>query len=397
MAMDNNRVAALPFEAARGQAVTTGLLASFVGFGSSFAVVVQGLVGVGANPAQSASGLLVLSVCMGLLGIVLSLRYRMPISVAWSTPGAALLATTGVPEGGFPAAVGAFLVVGALIVMVGLWKPLGRLVAAIPSSIANAMLAGVLFHLCVAPFLAIAEIPVLALPVVLLWAVLARFWRLYAVPAAVILAVVLMFWQGTGPLPPTDRLWPTVTLVTPVLSWSALVSIALPLFLVTMASQNIPGFAVLQANDFHPPSSPLIVTTGLGTMLVAPFGGHAVNLAAITAALCAGPDAHPDPARRYIAAVATGIGYILFGMLAVAATAWISASPPLLIEAVAGLALLGAFGSALGNALAPAGERDAALVTLIATASGMSFAGIGSAFWGLLAGAIMLALRRLKP
>jgi benzoate membrane transport protein len=259
------------------------------------------------------------------------------------------------------------------------------------------MLAGVLFHLCVAPFLAIAEIPVLALPVVLLWAVLARFWRLYAVPAAVILAVVLMFWQGAGPLPPTDRLWPTVTLVTPVLSWSALVSIALPLFLVTMASQNIPGFAVLQANDFHPPSSPLIVTTGLGTMLVAPFGGHAVNLAAITAALCAGPDAHPDPARRYIAAVATGIGYILFGMLAVAATAWISASPPLLIEAVAGLALLGAFGSALGNALAPADDRDAALVTLIATASGMSFAGIGSAFWGLLAGAIMLALRRLKP
>lgn len=397
MAMDDNRVATLPLEAARGQAVTTGLLASFVGFGSSFAVVVQGLVGVGANPAQSASGLLVLSVGMGLLGIILSLRYRMPISVAWSTPGAALLATTGVPEGGFPAAVGAFLVVGALIVMVGLWKPLGRLVAAIPSSIANAMLAGVLFHLCVAPFLAIAEIPVLALPVVLLWAVLARFWRLYAVPAAVILAVVLMFWQGAGPLPPTDRLWPTVTLVTPVLSWSALVSIALPLFLVTMASQNIPGFAVLQANDFHPPSSPLIVTTGLGTMLVAPFGGHAVNLAAITAALCAGPDAHPDPARRYIAAVATGIGYILFGMLAVAATAWISASPPLLIEAVAGLALLGAFGSALGNALASAGERDAALVTLIATASGMSFAGIGSAFWGLLAGAIMLALRRLKP
>jgi benzoate membrane transport protein len=397
MAMDDNSAAALPLEAARGQAVTTGLLASFVGFGSSFAVVVQGLVGVGANPAQSASGLLALSVGMGFLGIVLSLRYRMPISVAWSTPGAALLATTGVPEGGFPAAVGAFLVVGALIVTVGLWKPLGRLVAAIPSSIANAMLAGVLFHLCVAPFLAIAEIPILALPVVLLWAVLARFWRLYAVPAAVILAVVLMFWQGTGPLPPTDRLWPTLTLVTPILSWSALVSIALPLFLVTMASQNIPGFAVLQANDFHPPSSPLIVTTGLGTMLVAPFGGHAVNLAAITAALCAGPDAHPDPARRYIAAVATGIGYILVGMLAVAATAWISASPPLLIEAVAGLALLGAFGSALGNALAPADERDAALVTLIATASGMSFAGIGSAFWGLLAGAIMLALRRLKP
>jgi benzoate membrane transport protein len=397
MAMDDNRAAALPVEAARGQAVTTGLLASFVGFGSSFAVVVQGLAGVGASPLQSASGLLALSVGMGLLGILLSLRYRMPISVAWSTPGAALLATTGVPEGGFPAAVGAFLAVGALIVVAGLWKPLGRLVAAIPSSIANAMLAGVLFHLCVAPFLAIAEIPLLALPVVLLWAVIARFWRLYAVPAAVILAVILMFWHGTGPLPPTDRLWPTLTLVTPVFSWSAMVSIALPLFLVTMASQNIPGFAVLQANNFHPPSSPLIVTTGLGSILVAPFGGHGVNLAAITAALCAGPDAHPDPARRYVAAVATGVGYILFGMLAVAATAWISASPPLLIEAVAGLALLGAFGSALGNALANAGERDAALVTLIATASGMSFAGVGSAFWGLLAGAIMLALRRLKP
>jgi benzoate membrane transport protein len=395
--MDQTRATELPIQAARGQAITTGLLASFVGFGSSFAVVVQGLAGVGADAAQSASGLLVLSVGMGLLGILLSLRYRMPISVAWSTPGAALLASTGAPIGGFAAAVGAFLVVGALIVAAGLWRPLGRLVAAIPSSIANAMLAGVLFHLCVAPFLAIAEIPMLALPVVLLWAVIARFWRLYAVPAAVILAVILMFWHGAGPLPPADQLWPRVTLISPVFSWSAMVSIALPLFLVTMASQNIPGFAVLQANDFHPPSRPLIVTTGIGTMLVAPFGGHAVNLAAITAALCAGPDAHPDRSRRYIAAVATGVGYILFGMVAVAATAWISASPPLLIEAVAGLALLGAFGSALGNALAQPSDRDAALVTLIATASGMSLFGIGSAFWGLLAGGIMLALRRLKP
>lgn len=373
-----------------------GLLASLIGFGSAFAVVVQGLAGVGATPAQAASGLLALCVGQGLLGIGLSLRYRMPIAMAWSTPGAALLATTGVVAGGFAAAVGAFVLVGALIMAAGLWRPFGRLVAAIPASIANAMLAGVLFHLSLAPFLAIAEVPRLALPVVLVWAVVARFARLYAVPAAVLVAAALIFYAAPASLGPARDLWPQVSFVAPSFSWNAMVSIALPLFLVTMASQIIPGFAVLGANGYKPPPAPLLVSSGLATMLAAPFGGHALNLAAITAALCAGPDAHPDPSRRYIAAVAAGVSYPGLGALAVLATAWISVSPPILIEAVAGLALLGAFGAALGGALQQPSEREAALVTLIATASGLSFFGVGSAFWGLVAGGIMLGLGRLR-
>jgi benzoate membrane transport protein len=181
----------------------------------------------------------------------------------------------------------------------------------------------------------------------------------------------------------------------PVFSGSAMVSIALPLFLVTMASQNIPGFAVLRANGYEPPSSPLLVGTGISTLIAAPFGGHAVNLAAITAAICAGPDAHPDPKRRYIAAVTSGAAYMAMGILAPFAAGFISASPPILIEAVAGLALLGAFGSSSLAFLNAPNERDAALVTFVTTASGFSVFGIGAAFWGLVAGGAVLALHRL--
>ena len=371
-----------------------GVLAAFVGFASSFAVVLKGLSAMGASPAQAASGLMALSVAMGMCAIGLSLWRREPISIAWSTPGAALLASSAVPEGGFPAAVGAFLVCGGLIVLAGSWRPLGRAVAAIPSSLANAMLAGVLLNLCLAPMRAVAALPLLALPIILIWAVVWRFARLYALPAAVAATIALLAAQGSGGQ--TVEWLAGPVLVMPVWSTAAAIGLGLPLFLVTMASQNIPGMAVLSVNGYRPPSGPLFQATGLFTLLAVPFGGHAVNLAAITAALCAGPDAHPDPSRRYWAAVSAGATYIVFGVLAGAATGLIAVSPPLLIEAIAGLALLGALGGALMGAVREAEEREAALITFLVTASGLSFFGISGAFWGLLAGGAMRALARWR-
>jgi benzoate membrane transport protein len=377
------------------RALAAGLLAAFVGFASSFAVIIRGLLAVGATPAQAASGLMALSIAMGVCGVVLSLRARLPISVAWSTPGAALLATSGPVDGGFPVAVAAFLLSGLLIVLAGVWAPLGRWVAAIPAPLANAMLAGVLLSLCLAPVRAVAETPALGLPVVLAWAVVARFRRLYAVPAAVLVAAALI--AATAPIAAATLgpLWPMPVVVLPTFS-AAAIGLAVPLFIVTMASQNIPGMAVLSVNGYRPAPGPLFRATGLFSLAAAPFGGHAVNLAAITAALCAGADAHPDPQRRYWAATVAGIVYVLFGLGAGAATAFMAASPPILIEAVAGLALLGAFGGALLAAMADPAFREPAIVTFLVTGSGVSILGISGAFWGLLAGGAMLALGRWR-
>lgn len=379
------------------QAVGTGVLVAFIGFSSSFAVVLQGLSGIGATQAEAASGLMVLSVVMGLCGIWLSLKTRMPISVAWSTPGAALLATTGVVEGGFAGAVGAFLICGVLIVIAGLWKPLGRWVGAIPASLANAMLAGVLLTFCLAPVKALAEGPALTLPVIIAWALAWRFRRLYAIPVALLVAVVAIALTTDLPALAPEALLPQPLFITPVFSLGALVGVALPLFIVTMASQNIPGIAVLHANGYRPQPGPLFATTGVFSLLSAPFGGHAVNLAAITAALCAGEDAHPDPGRRYWAAVIAGIGYVVLGLLAGAITAFVAAIPAYLFLTVAGLALLAAFGSALTDSMAKVEDRLPAVITFVGTASGLSFFGIGSAFWGLLGGLAMMALLRWRP
>ncbi len=378
------------------QAVTMGLITAFVGWASSFTVVIQGLVGVGATQAQAASGLFAASLAMGAAGVWTSLRSRQPISVAWSTPGAALLATSGAVEGGFASAVGAFLICGALIVAAGYWERLGRWVAAIPASLANAMLAGVLLGLCLAPVKAVAQMPAYGLAIVATWAIVARLKRLFAIPATVLvtLIVIVVAADGTAGAPVT--LWTPPALVMPVFSVSAAIGIALPLFIVTMASQNIPGFAVLKVNGYNPPAGPLFKLTGLFSILGAPFGGHAVNLSAITAALCAGPDAHADPARRYWAAAACGAGYMAFALVAGAATAFIAASPPVLIQAVAGLALLGAMGGALLGAMQDAADREAALVTFLVTASGLTFYGINGAFWGLVAGGAIRTLSRWR-
>lgn len=375
---------------------TAGLLAAFVGFASTFAVIVKGLTSMGASPAQAASGLAAVTLTMGLATIALSLRYKMPISVAWSTPGGALLAATAMPAGGFPEAVGAFLVCGALLTAAGLFKPLADMVRRIPTSLAAAMLAGVLTPLCLAPVKAAASAPALALPVIAVWALTLRVARLYAVPAALAAAALVTVFHH-GPLPGLEALRLPLALTAPVFAPAAILGVALPLAVVTMASQNLPGFAVLKINGYEPPPGPVLTTTGLFSLAGAPFGGHAVNLAAIVAALCAGPEAHPDPARRWGAAVINGVACVVMGLAAGLATGLMAAAPPSIIEAVAGLALLPAFANAMRGALAEDSEREAAVVTFLTAASGVSIAGVGGAFWGLIAGAAMLGLTRLKP
>ncbi len=376
------------------QPLAAGVLAAVVGFASSFTVVLQGLRGVGADPGQAASGLTALCVLVGLTALVLALATRMPVSVAWSTPGAALLAATGAPEGGFPVAVGAFLLAAGLVVTAGLWRPFGRAIAAIPPVLASAMLAGVLMPLCLAPMRAVGEMPALALPTILAWALAWSLARRYAVPIAVIVAGLTV--ALTTSLPPGTMTGgvPHLVPTAPVFTLHGAVGIALPLFVVTMASQNVPGLAVLGANGYRPVIGPLFTATGLASAVCAPFGGHAVNLAAITAALCASPEAHPDPARRWIAVAVSGAVYLALGLGASAAAAFVAASPPLLIQSVAGLALLGSLGGALGAALARVEERVPAVVTFATTASGLTLFGIGAAFWGLVAGGVLWGLER---
>ena len=376
--------------------LVAGVVTALVGFGSSFTVVLAGLRAVGADPGQATSGLLAVSVASGAVAVVLGLRTRMPISIAWSTPGAALLISSGVPDGGFPAAVGAFLLCGVLVVVAGLVRPLGALIAAIPTPLASAMLAGVLLPLCLAPLRALGEVPALAAPVILVWALMTRVARLWAVPAALVVAVVALAF--TGPDLAGADLVPRPEWVTPAFEPLTLLSLGLPLFLVTMASQNIPGMAVLAQYGFRPSLRPILLVTGIATMLAAPFGGHAVNLAAISAALAAGDDAGPRE-RRWIASVTAGLGLALLGLAAGLATALILIAPPVLVQAVAGLALLGALGSSLAAAVGDTARREASVITFVVTAAGVAFLGVGSAFWGLIAGAgfLLLHRRRVAP
>lgn len=376
--------------------VSAGLLAAIVGFASSFAVVLAGLQAVGATPEQAASGLIALCAGQGVLMIVLAWRSRLPLSFAWSTPGAALLVSTGLPLGGFAEAVGAFLLAAVLIAIAGLWKRFGRAVEAIPASLASAMLAGVLLNLCLAPIRAVEAFPWQAAAIILTWAVTLRFARLYAVLAAVAAAAVVIPLSTPLPQGVFGAAWPVPVFVLPTFSFDSAIGIALPLFLVTMASQNIPGLAVLNANGYRAAASPLFVATGGTSIVTALFGGHMLNLAAITAALCAGPDAHPDPKKRYIASLTAGASYIVIALLAGIAAAFATASPPLLIQTVAGLALFASLAGAASSALSKSDEQVPAIVTFVTTASGLSLFGIGAAFWGLLAGGAMLAILKLR-
>ena len=388
-------MSAVRVSARDAQPLIAGVVVALVGFASSFAIVLAGLHAVGATDAQASSGLLVLSLAMGVAGTALSYLYKMPLSMAWTTPGAALLIAAGPVSGGYSAAIGAFAFAGVLIVVAGLWSPLTRLLTLIPGPLASGLLAGVLLQVCVAPAHAVVDVPKLAIPMVLVWLALWKLARRFAVPGALAAAAIAVA------LDPVDHagathLLPQLTWTTPSLDLGTLLGLGLPLFVVTMVSQNVAGMAVLAAHGYAAPMKPVLATTGAATVIGAPFGGHGINLAAITAAMAAGPDAGPDPSRRWIAAASAGAVYFLIGPCAGLATALLTASPPVLIEAVAGLALLGTLGSALRAATEDDERREAAIVTFAVTASGVTALGISAPFWGLVAGLVLLAVQRAR-
>jgi benzoate membrane transport protein len=378
-----------------GTPVVAGIVTAVVGFSSSFVVVLAGLVAVGATRAEAASGLLALCAMQALGMLWLSLRHRAPVTLAWSTPGAALLITTGTVEGGWPAAVGAFTVTAVLIVLTGLLPWLGDLIARIPTSLARAMLAGVLLPICLEPVLGLVDSPLLVGPVVLAWLAMHRVSRRWAVPVALVVALVVVLVEAGSAVDGTDLL-PSLAWTTPSWTVPALVSIAVPLYVVTMASQNVPGVAVMSSFGYAVPWREAMSVTGLGTLLGAPFGGHAVNLAAITAAMAAGPMAGADRARRWVAAASAAATYLVLALAASALAALVAAAPGDVIPAAAGLALIGTFGTALAGALAAEAEREAAAVCFLVAASGVTVLGVGAAFWALVAGLVVRPLVRLS-
>lgn len=378
-------------------AVYMGLLAAFVGYSASFAILLAGLTSVGATEQQAATGLFFAALAMGLCSIILPLLTRAPSAVAWSTPGAAFLASTAVLPGGFAEAVGAFIACAVMIIVTGLIPPLGRVVANIPKPIANALLAGVILKLCFAPALALGAVPLLVLPVLVAWLVGLSWNKLAAMPLAVVaLVLVLVFGVDLSAASKPEAgasLLPTLAMVPPVFSLQSMISVALPLYLVTMAGQNIPGFAVLELNNYQTRRQPLLRQTGYGSLLIAPFGGVPVNMSAITAAMMSGEDAHPDPRRRYWAAIVSGIGYVALAFAAGAITRFASAAPPELITAIAGLALIPALVAAFKGAFANTQQLEAPALTFLLSASGMTLFGVSGAFWGLVLGAIVWGVK----
>ncbi|WP_157156449.1 MULTISPECIES: benzoate/H(+) symporter BenE family transporter [unclassified Diaminobutyricimonas] len=377
------------------QPIVAGIIGAIAGFASSFAIVIAGLRAVGASEEQAASGLLILCLASAVIAMLYSWRFRMPLSFAWSTPGAALLIAANTVTDDFSAAVGAFIVCGVLIVLTGLWPALGRAMTGIPKPIAGAMLAGILFPMCLAPVTASIELPALALPIVIVWLVLYRLAPRWAVPAAMLVtALVVGVATGTDWLTGAAAQVPRIEWVSPSFDPLVIVSLGVPLYIVTMAGQNVPGFAVLTTFGYPPPPAvPILVGTGALSVAGAFGGSHAVNLAALSAAMMAGPDAHADPGRRWIASFSAGATYVLLGLTASVSTALVAAAPPVLITAVAGLALFGAFITGIVTAFEQPDRRLVAAVTFLVVASGVVIAGIGSAFWGLVAGgAVMLWL-----
>ncbi|WP_147107893.1 benzoate/H(+) symporter BenE family transporter [Nesterenkonia populi] len=381
----------------RNRPVLTGITLSLVGFGSSFAVVLAGLQSVGADAGQAASGLIVLCLAQAFGMLWLARRHRRPLTLAWSTPGAALLVSAGVPDGGWPAAVGAFALVGLMVLITGLWPWLGRLVAAIPAQVAQAMLAGVLVSLCLAPVEGMVSDPLWTLPLVMLWLGLLRWAPAWSAPAVFAAALIMIAADAPWGRMEAAQTVPRLELVIPELTSGALLGIALPLYLVTMASQNVPGAAVISSYGYKVPWRSSLGVTGAGTLLGSFFGGHGINLAAITAAMGASSEAHEDPSQRWRATWAAGWTYLVLAGLAAALVLLAAQARPGLLETVAGLALLTTLGAAMSAATAEARGRVPAAATFLIAASGVTVLGIGAAFWALLGGLVLWAALVRRP
>ncbi|MBD1914670.1 MULTISPECIES: benzoate/H(+) symporter BenE family transporter [Cyanophyceae] len=377
-------------------AIIAGFVTVLVGFTSSAVIVFQAAQALDATPAEIASWMWALGLGMGLTCIGLSLRYRAPVVTAWSTPGAALLITSaaGVPVA---EAIGAFLVSGVLITLAGFTGWFERLMNRIPLSLAAGMLAGVLLRFGLDVFTAMQTQFAMTFAMFCTYLAMRRVKPRYAVVAALGVGIAIAALQNLIQFDTVTLQLARPVLIAPQFSPGALVGVALPLFVVTMASQNIPGVAVLRASGYAlVPISPVIGWTGAATVILAPFGGFALNLAAITAAICMGREAHEDPDKRYVAAIAAGFFYLLIGLFGATVGAVFAAFPQELVLAIAGLALLGTIGNGLFTALRDETQREPALITFLVTASGVTLFGIGSAFWGLIAGALALVILQTK-
>ena len=375
-------------------ALIAGFVAVLVGFTSAVAIVFAAAQALGATPAQTTSWMWALGLGMGLTSIGLSLWTRQPVLTAWSTPGAALLASSsGVALG---EAVGAFVVCGALMMLSGFTGIFERVMDRIPQAIAAALLAGVLARFGLDAVAAVATAPLLVCTMTAVFLVGRRVWPRYAVPGVLLAGIAVAAAQRRMNLDAVDWAWAQPVWTSPQFSLGALVGVALPLFVVTMASQNLPGVAAQRAAGYATPVSASIGVTGAASVLLAPFGAYALNLAAMTAAICMGREAHEDPSRRYVAAVAAGVFYVALGLVGGAVVGLLQAFPRELVLAVAGLALLGTIAGGLAVALQGEAQRDAAALTFLVTLSGISVAGIGSAFWGVVAGSVALAVQHYR-
>ena len=378
-------------------AFVAGFVAVLVGFTSSVAIVFQAAQSFGATPAQITSWIWALGLGMGLCSLVPSLLLRKPVMVAWSTPGAAVLATAGA-AGSFSMgeAVGAFMVCSLLVILVGATRGLERVADRIPMEIASALLAGVLARFGIQAFAAAQT----ALPLVLLmvgtYLVARRIAARYAVVVTLVVGIlwVLMAGQMAWSMEPVRLAMPVF--VAPQWSVSAIISLAIPLFVVTMASQNLPGMAVIRASGYELPVSRLITMTGWASLVLAPFGAFALNFSAITAAICMGPEAHEDRSKRYTAAASCGAIYILIGLFGALVTGLLTSFPKELVVAIAGIALLSTIGNGLASALRDERHREPALITFLVTLSGITLMDIGSAFWGVVAGSLALFVQQYK-
>ncbi|MFC4653723.1 benzoate/H(+) symporter BenE family transporter [Rheinheimera marina] len=374
-------------------AISAGFVAVLVGFASSVAIVFQAAASAGADQAVLNSWLLALGLALGLTGISLSWYFRMPVLTAWSTPGAALLVSS-LQGFSLAEATGAFMLSAAISLVLALTGWFDSLSRRIPLPVASAMLAGILFNFGVALFSGLQQDFVLVLGMLLCFLISKEYWPRYA--TVLTLVVALIYVSLTGQFQPGELSlsWPKPVWVSPEWSLAALMGVAIPLCIVTMTSQNIPGLAVLQSAGYQVPARPVLAGCALSNLLLAPLGAFSVNLAAITAAICASPEANPDPAQRYKAAIAAGVFYLLSGLCGAAVVALFLALPAVLVSAIAGLALLGTINSNLGASLQPGPAREAGLITLLLTVSGINFFGINSAFWGLIAGLAVYTLQQ---
>ncbi len=377
----------------RVSVIASAAVAAFVGFGGTLALIIAAATALGATQAETASWVTAISLALAVSSGYLSWRYRIPIITAWSTPGLALIgASIGFT---MQEAVGAFIVTAIVIIITGLIKPVAQFVERIPASIASGMLAGVLSSFVINAAKTLSLDPLLVLPLIALFLIIRLFNPAMAVISVLIGGVIFALLLGRADNLPAPEL-STLTMIIPEFSLSAMIGLALPLYLVTMASQNLPGFAVLRAAGYEPPTAACLQVTGLVSLISAPFGAHTSNMAAISAAICTGHDAHPDPKQRWLTGPFYALCYLIFAIFGASLVAIFAVLPPALIMLIAGLGLIGPFINALALALNKQDERFAAIITFAVTASGITILGIGSAFWALIAGLIVAGMDHLS-